>query len=88
MSRTPERRVGVVAGGLSPEHQTLIRVIYEAFREAGEWPTYQYVDHTLDSAYSLDLATLLTGLPEGLLWPDPRRTRRVISASDRMRNSQ
>ncbi len=71
-------------GGLAPDHQTLCRVIYEAFRESGEWPTYQYVDRKLDRTYSLDAAKVIASVPAGVLRPDPLRAPIPPQPNDRI----
>ena len=49
---------------LSPDQEHLIRVIFEPFDEAGEWPVWQYVDLTLDSRLGIDTAAyVLASLP-------------------------
>lgn len=70
---------------LSPEQETLIRVISEPFIATGKWPVWQYVDLTLDNQHSLDAAGVLASLPDvgerspasltyGLIWrPDSYR---------------
>ncbi len=70
---------------LSPEQETLLRVISEPLLASGEWPVWQYVDLTLDNQHGLDAASLLASLPDtgdrsptsqayGLIWrPDSYR---------------
>lgn len=53
---------------LSADQRSVLEVIYAAFRQEADWPTYQYVDKALD-ARDIDLTTTLRGLPEGLLRP-------------------
>jgi hypothetical protein len=49
---------------LSPDQERLIRVIFEPFDQAGEWPVWQYVDLTLDSRFGIDTAAdVLASLP-------------------------
>jgi hypothetical protein len=66
---------------LSPDQEHLIRVIFEPFDQAGEWPVWQYIDLTLDSRFGIDTAAdVLASLPSvgerspislsyGLTWP-------------------
>lgn len=46
----------------------MLDVTYAAFRQEADWPTYQYVDKTLD-ARGIDLTTTLREFPEGLVRP-------------------
>lgn len=71
-------------GGLAPDQQTLCRVIYEAFRDSGEWPTYQYVDRKLDRVYNLDVAKVVASVPAGVLRPDPNRAPIPPQPNDRI----
>jgi hypothetical protein len=49
---------------LSPDQGYLIRMIFEPFEQAGEWPFWQYVDLSLDSRFGIGTAAdVLASLP-------------------------
>jgi hypothetical protein len=49
------------------EQQQTLQVIYDAFKSRGEWPMHQFVDLSLDRAYGIDFASVVSGLPDGLI---------------------
>lgn len=53
---------------LTADQRSVLDVTYAAFRQEADWPTYQYVDKTLD-ARGIDLTTTLREFPEGLVRP-------------------
>ncbi len=69
---------------LSWQRKVLFQVIYDAFRKTGEWPTYDYVDRTLDRTYSIEADGVVRSLPRGLLRPDWPHIRDILRADHRL----
>lgn len=65
---------------LSWQQKVFFQIIYDAFRKTGNWPTYDYVDRTLDSTYGIELEPLLRTLPQGLLRPDWPHISHIVRA--------
>ncbi len=59
------------AEDVSPEQQRVLQIIYEAFRDYGRWPIFQYVETAADHDWGLDADELIRTMPPGLLFPDP-----------------
>ncbi|HEX3692634.1 MAG TPA: nucleoside 2-deoxyribosyltransferase [Solirubrobacteraceae bacterium] len=51
---------------LSAAHIQLLGVIYEGFRDRGEWPTTSFVDAVLDKDHNLDVDSVLADMPPGV----------------------
>jgi len=51
---------------VTDDHRTLIGLIYEARREHGKWPIYEYIDRVMDIKYEIELEELSKTLPAGL----------------------
>ncbi|MHB8325639.1 MAG: hypothetical protein ACYDEA_00355 [Candidatus Dormibacteria bacterium] len=57
---------GLPPGPHHAAQQRVLQVTYDSFRQAGRWPSAEYVDRVLDHE-GIDLALVLPGIPESLI---------------------
>jgi hypothetical protein len=52
---------------LNPEHQLVLRAIYDRFRKSGKWPTFLTVDRPLRREHGINTRVVFNSLPESLV---------------------
>jgi hypothetical protein len=66
---------------ISDEQRAVLEAIYHAFLESEDWPTYAYLDSSLESD-DIELNDTLSEMPEGLYSPNPKAQGTVWFADD------
>lgn len=59
--------------GPTPDQRKALQAVYDIFRRDGIWPTFQYVDTTLDRDHELEFADVAAPLRPDLIRFDPYR---------------
>ena len=68
---------------LSPDQQTVLQLIYDSFRDTGQWAVFLYLDRRLDRDKGLDLSDLLPTIPSEIVRSD-RSGRAAFQPTDRV----
>jgi hypothetical protein len=56
-----------VNSDLTSEQRQILQLVYDRFRETGEWPLFQFVDRRADRDLDIDIAQVLPAIPKELI---------------------
>ena len=59
---------------LTPDQRRLLQIVFDVFRETGNWPNYLFVERKLDSALGADLLEVGRPILGDLIMFDPYRS--------------
>lgn len=67
---------------LTDGQRVALNLIYEPFKDGGDWPQQRYVEKAL-RRHGLALDSVFQGMPQGLMAPDANAVLRPTRGSDR-----